>query len=120
MGFSEQYDTHPTLAVSAHPLVGLLPFRRNTAGYVFKCILRLHAEEAIHRHNKGGKVTTFMDSGLQILLLLLLRLKTLLWLHVPVRDGISVHNTHVFNAFSPSLPEVMDEKVFLLILVILG
>ena len=75
-----QWDGQPTLDVYAHPQVWLLPFCREAAGYAFNHILRLHAEEAIHQHNKGGEVTKFMEEGLHIILLLLLlrRLKTLI------------------------------------------
>ena len=76
-----QWDGQPTLDVYAHPQVWLLPFCREAAGYACKRMLGLHAEEAIHKNDKGGELTTLLDTGLQILLLLvfLCCLQTLVW-----------------------------------------
>ena len=52
-----------------------------------------------------------MDTGLHILLLLIIllyHLKTLLWVLVPVREGVGVHDSHVVNTVSPYIPEVTD------------
>ena len=49
---------------------------------------------------------TFLESGLQILLLLLQKL-------VLVGEGVSVHNIHVVNTVCTYLPEVVDYKVLL-------
>ena len=49
-----------------------------------------------------------------IILLLLCRLDILLQKLVPVGEGVSVHNMHVVNTISPSLPEVLDQQVSLL------
>ena len=48
VGRSGQVYYNPTLYVAARPQVGLFPFRRKAAGCVFKCSLRLHAQEALH------------------------------------------------------------------------
>ena len=56
---------------------------------------------------------TLLEERLRIILLLLplSHLKILLWILVPVVEGISVHNTHVVNNVHPSLSEVADDKV---------
>ena len=117
MGGTNKGDDEPNLDVATRPQVGLLPFRCGAAGYALKHSLHLHSKEDIHRHNKGGEVTIFLEAGLHIILpiLLLCHLKTFLWWLSPVRDFISVHDTHVMNNSSPYLPEVTDEKISLLL-----
>ena len=84
---------------------------------MFKCILRLQSEEALHIYYKGGEVPLLPEARLKVLLILLLlrRLETLLWQRVPVVEGVRVHGTHVVNTFYPFLPEVVGQKVSLLI-----
>ena len=62
-------------------------------------------------------MTTFLEERLQmrILIIPLRRLKKLLCRLFPVIQGVSVNDTHVVNTARPSLPEVSDEKVYLLI-----
>ena len=72
MGGTDQGDHNPTLNIAARTLVGLIPFCRNAAGYVFKQNLHLHAGEAIHQHYEGVEVTKLLETGLQIILILLL------------------------------------------------
>ena len=57
------------------------------------------------------------DSILQVFLLLLLlcRLETLLQRLVLVREGVSVHDTNVVETIRPSLPDVLDQQISLLI-----
>ena len=93
---------------------------REAAVYVFKCGLRLHDKEAIHRHVKGGEGTTLLETGLQILLLIIIihYMKILIrWLVLAIQ-GVSVHTTHVVNKVSTYPLEVTEEKVYLMLRVI--
>ena len=114
-GGTDQCDGHPNLDVAAHPRVGLLPFRREADGYAFKRSLCLHTEKAIHRHGKGVEGTMLLEARLHIILLLLWLMKTLIRWLFPVREGIGVYDTHVVNNIRPSLSDVTDEKVYLLL-----
>ena len=94
---TDQGDIHPTLDIAACPRLGLLLFCREAAGYYFKHSLRIHFNEPIHRNYKELEVTTFLGSGLHILIIILplCHMKTLLRWLVPVKEGFSVHETHV-------------------------
>ena len=62
----------------------------------------------------------FMDKILQVILIIFLLccLETLLRIIFLVREGFSVHDTHVVNTVRPSLPDVADQKVSLLLVII--
>ena len=49
VGHSDQCNYHPTLYVAARPQVGMIPINHKAADYEFKCIFRIHTEEAINR-----------------------------------------------------------------------
>ena len=72
------------------------------------------------QHDKEVEVKMLLETELHILIILILlrRLKTHLWWIVPVIEVISVHDTHVVNTVSPSMPDITDDKVSLLIRVI--
>ena len=110
MGCLEQGGGHPTLNVALRPQIGLLPFRCEADGNTFKRSLHFQAKEIIHKNDEWLEVAMLLEARLHILLpiLLLFRLKTLLWQLVPVREGVCVHDTHVVNTVYPSLPEVVD------------
>ena len=112
-----QGDVQPTHDVAAHPLVGLLTFHCKAAGYLFKHSLRLHSDESIHQHDKGREVTTLLEAGLHVIIIILLlcHLETLLRWLVLVIEGACVHDTHIVNTVSPSLWKVTDGKVSLLL-----
>ena len=68
----DQVDDNPTLNIAACTLVGLIPFCGDASSYVFKQNLHLHSGEAINQHYERGEVTTLLEAGLQILLILFL------------------------------------------------
>ena len=106
-----------TIHASTRLWVGLFKFCCEENGYAFKPSLHLHTKEAFHRDNKGGEVADFPEAIILVILLLLIlrRLETLIWWLVPMGEGVSVHDMHVVNTVCPSLPEVADQQVYLLI-----
>ena len=95
----------------------MFPLHCDATGYEFKRILHIHAEEDFHRDDGGGELAMLLQAILQVFLLLLLlrRMETLPRRLVSVREGFSVHCTHVVNNVRPSMPEVADQQVFLLL-----
>ena len=117
VGWSGQSYCNPILYVDARPRVGLFPLSREADGYTFNSSLRLHAKEAVHRYDEGGEVVAFLEAGLQIFLLLLFlyHMENFIgWLFTVV-EGFSVHNKHVVNNVYPSLPDIVDQKISLLL-----
>ena len=59
---------------------------------------------------------TLLETILQIHLLFSFSrlVEALLWVLCPVRQGVSVHDTHVVNTVCTLFPEVLDKKVTLL------
>ena len=114
---TNQCDGHPTLDVSARLIVGLLPF--------FQMKLSMHLSAAfISRPRKPSTDTTKGEKWRRFwrqnyryfkIILLLCHMETLLRWLVPVREGVSVNDTHLVNTVSASLTEVMDDKASLLI-----
>ena len=85
--------------------------------------LRLHSKEAINEDNEGVKMTTLLESGLPVFpfLSLLHGWGSFLRIFVLVREGISIHDTHVVNTVRPLLPEVTDQySPFILRLILVG
>ena len=81
---------------------------------MFKGSLHLHAYEAFHRDDKGGKVVVMLEARLQKLLLLISSLEALLWRLVSVGEGIIVYSSDAVNTVRSSLTEVEDQQIFLL------
>ena len=77
---------------------------------MFKRSLRLHTKEAVHRYRKWVEAVTLPEASLQVLtnFFLIRRQESLLWRLVLVREGVSVHDTHVANNVYTSLPEAAD------------
>ena len=101
VGISDQGYVNPNIYVAKRTRVWVFPFRRETAGCVFKCSLHLHTEEAIHRDNEWKEVAESTES--------------ILWRLVPVGKDVSVHDTHVINNDRTSLLKVVNNQVFLML-----
>ena len=110
MSGAHQSDDNPTLDVSTRLRVGLPPLGDQSTGYPFQGSRRLHPQQPVHQGNKGREVPTLLEASLQIHLLLPLfsLVEALLRRFFQVRQGVSVHDTHVVNTVSPLLPEVPD------------
>ena len=110
MSSAHQGDGNPTLDVSTRLRVGLPPLGGQANGYPFQGSCRLHPQKTVHRGYKGGEVSTLLEASLQIHLLLppLGLVEAILLRFSHVRQGVSVHNTHVVNTVSPLFPEVPD------------
>ena len=115
---TDQYDGRPSLDISICLQVKMITFCCEANGNAFKHSLRLYINESIQQYNKELEVVTLMETGLHILLLLICCLETLLSWLVPVGEDDSVHDMHVVNTVSPSLPEVTDDKLSFLLQVI--
>ena len=89
----------------------------NRATRTVKYNRHLHPQQPVHRGEKGGEVLTLLEASLQIHLLITpFRLvEALFWVLFLVCGGVSVHDKHVVNTVDPLLPEVLDEKVSLLL-----
>ena len=116
MGGAHQSDCNPTLDISTHIRVELLPLGGQATGYNFQGSRRLHPQQPFHRGDKGGEVPTLLEASLHIHLFLPLfcLMEALIRLLNMVCEGVSIHNTHVVNTVGPLLPEVLDKKVALL------
>ena len=55
MGCSDQNIYHPTVYGTTRPRVLIFSLYIKADGYAFKCSLRLHTKEAIHRDEKKGR-----------------------------------------------------------------
>ena len=68
-------------------------------------------------NKKGGGVLAFLETRLQVILLLVLLClqEKLLQRIVPVGEGVSIHSTHVVNVIHPYLSWVLDQQVSLLL-----
>ena len=110
MSGAHQGDGNPTLEVSTRLLVGLPPLGGQATGYPFQGVRRLHPQQPVHRGNKGREVSTFLEAGLQVHLLLppFFLVEALLRRLSCMRQGVIVHDTHVVNIVCPLLPEVPD------------
>ena len=104
-------DGNPTLDVTVHPRVGFPPLCGQATGYPFQGSRRLYTQQSIHQGNKGGEVPELLEACLQVYLLLcpFRLLQALLRLLPRIGLGISIHDTHVVNNFSPILLEVTDQ-----------
>ena len=60
---------NPTFSVAACPRIGLFPLRCEVDIYAFKRSLCPHAEEAVHRNNKGAEVVALTESSLKVFFL---------------------------------------------------
>ena len=110
MSGAHQGDCNPTLDVSTCLRVGLPPLGGQVTGYPFQGSRRLHPQHPVHQDEKGREVPTLLEASLPIYILLpFFRLvEALLRRLFQVRQGVSVHGTHVVNTDSPLLPEVPD------------
>ena len=113
MGFSEQFNFHPTIYVSARSRVDMLPLCLEASGYVCISSLCIHAKEVFHIEDKWGVLTTLPEASFQVLtlFLLLFHQEALLCQLFLLIEGVSVPDTHVVNNVCPSLPEVADQQI---------
>ena len=116
-GCSDQCNCHPTIYSAAHPQVGMNTLRCEASGYAFKSILRLHSDDAVDRDDEWVEVTTLKEASLQVLTLFLLlhRHEALLRRLFLLGEDVGIHNAHVVNTVRPSLPEVADQQISLLL-----
>ena len=61
-----QSDGNPTRGVSAQPRVGFLPFGCEAASYPFQGSPFLHYKYPINGGDKGRKMLTLLEAGLQV------------------------------------------------------
>ena len=117
MGCSDQFNFPLNIYVSVRLWLVLLPLCCEAGIYAFKCSLHLNTKEAVQRDNEWREMETFPVASLQIftLYLLLGHQEELLWRLVLVRDGDSVHDTHVVNNAHPYLKKFADQQIYLII-----
>ena len=108
----------PNIYVVASTGEGLFP-RRRRAGLAMH--LSIASASMSRRPStetmKGGGVSAFLETMLQLLIILpfLFPTKKLLWQLVPIGDVVSVHDKHVMNTVHPSLSEFADQQIYLLL-----
>ena len=70
MSGAHQGRGNPTLDVSTRLILGLPPLGGQATGYTFQGRCCLHPQQPVHRCDKGGEVSKFLEASLQIHLLL--------------------------------------------------
>ena len=113
MSGAHQGNCNPTLDVSTRLRLGLPPLGGQVTGYPFQGSRCLHPQQPIHQGYKEVEVSTLLEASHQVHLLLspFGLVEALLRRLAYIRQGISVHDTHVVNTVCPLLPEVLDKKV---------
>ena len=106
-------DGHSNLHVPAGTWVQLLSLLHKADGNAFKRRPRLYPEKSINRGDEGGEVYTPVKKSVEVLPLIfaLGSLQALLRSLGLVGDGVSIHNTHVVNAFYTMSPKIPDQQV---------